>query len=275
MANIKWPPVLKEARDFVIDMTEAIGAPPTLRQVFYRLVSVQAIVNTESMYKTLSARTAEARDAGNFPDLSDLTRSIRVAPSWGSPQEIVQAAVESYRRDRTEGQPYTIYVGVEKHGMEAQLYTWFGHLGVPILALGGYASQTLAKQVQRDILQRGRPSVLLYAGDYDPTGKDIYRDFVKRVECFDYIGRVALSPAQVAHYNLPVNPAKPNDPRAKSFVEKYGELVQVELDALNPAELKRLYQEALDPYWDPAAYERILEIEAAERVQIWSISPRN
>jgi hypothetical protein len=31
-----------------------------------------------------------------------------------------------YRRDRTEGQEWSIYIGVEKRGMIEQLDSWFG-----------------------------------------------------------------------------------------------------------------------------------------------------
>ena len=112
-----------------------------------------------------------------------------------------------YRRDRTEGQESTIYLGVEKAGLSEQLDSWFGgELGVPIVALGGYASQSLTSAVRRDIATAGRPAVLIYAGDMDPTGEDIDRDFEARVGVFDEVVRVALDVDQVAGYQLPYNP---------------------------------------------------------------------
>jgi hypothetical protein len=77
---------------------------------------------------------------------------------------------------------------VEKSGLSEQLGAWFGDpLGVPIVALGGYASQTLADAVRRDIERSGRPAALIYAGDLDPTGLDVDRDFVHRVGVFDKV----------------------------------------------------------------------------------------
>jgi hypothetical protein len=46
------------------------------------------------------------------------------------------------------------------------------------------------------------------------------------------------------------------------------ELRQVELDALDPNDLRSLYQSALDEFWDTSAYQAALEREEAERAQL-------
>jgi hypothetical protein len=38
--------------------------------------------------------------------------------------------------------------------------------------------------------------------------------------------------------------------------------VQVELEALDPTDLRRLYEDALDPFWDTSAFEPALERSA-------------
>ena len=59
--------------------------------------------------------------------------------------------------------------------------------------------------------------------------------------------RVALSTDQVRDYRLPVNPGKVTDSRAAGFIERHGSLMQVELDALDPDDLRALYQAADRP----------------------------
>ena len=76
--------------------------------------------------------------------------------------------------------------------------------------------------------------MLIYAGDHDPSGEDIDRDFLERTDCFDEVVRVALTAEQVAAYGLPPQPGKATDSRAAGFVERHGRLVRVELDALDP-----------------------------------------
>ena len=58
---------------------------------------------------------------------------------------------------------------------------------------------------------------------------------------------------------------------ASGFIARYGELVQVELDALDPDDLQELYQEALDEFWDTSAYDHAVEQEQRERKVLRSI----
>jgi hypothetical protein len=162
---------------------------------------------------------------------------------------------------RTEGQDVSLYIGVEKAGMVIQLQSWFGDLGIPVLALGGYSSQTYVDDVAGDASSQDRPAVLLYAGDFDPSGEDIDRDFEERTGCWDKVIRVALSASQVIEYGLPPNPGKATDSRAARFIERHGELVQVELDALDPDDLRSLFQAAIDGYWDTSAFEAVMARE--------------
>lgn len=159
----------------------------------------------------------------------------------------------------------SVYLGVEKRGIVAQLEAWFSDLGLPVLSLGGYASQSFVDKVAADVEAQDRPAVLLYAGDYDPSGEDIDRDFIARAGCFDEVVRVALSAEQIVEHGLPPQPGKATDSRAAAFVAKHGTLVQVELDALPPDVLRDLYRQALAPSWDVSAYEAVLAEERAER----------
>jgi hypothetical protein len=53
-----------------------------------------------------------------------------------------------------------------------------------------------------------------------------------------------LTASQVCS-RLPVNPGKAADSQAVAFIRRHGALVQVELDALDPAELRGLGQAAI------------------------------
>ena len=195
----------------------------------------------------------------------DRTRQIERALSFDSPDAARDWLASIYRRDRTEGQEVSVYLGVEKAGLVEQLDGWFGALGIPILPLGGYASQTFIDEVAREVRTQGRPAVLIYAGDFDASGEDIERDFEARAACFDGTRRVALTAEQVASYDLPPMPGKESDSRASGFVARHGRLVQVELDALPPEVLRALYQAAIDYYWDTSAYRAVMERERDER----------
>jgi hypothetical protein len=118
-------------------------------------------------------------------------------------------------------------------------------------------------------------------GDHDASGDDIFRDLVERTDpaavlSDDYgtvtdtrlwqaVHRIALTKDQAR--DLPQNPGKDEDPRTEAFMDRhdYTENIQVELDALDPPELRRLYREAIDRYWDNDAYRAVLAREDEER----------
>ncbi len=264
MSRQGWSRIVNRAREIV----DGYDSLVTLRQLFYRLVAEMLLANTVSNYKQLSDRTAKARRAGEFPDLLDRGRTIHKDASWSSPAEILRAAASSYRRDRTEGQDFSLYLGVEKAGMIVQFEAWFAELGIPVLALGGYSSQSYVDTVAEHVARQARPAVLLYAGDFDPSGEDIDRDFVDRSACWDKVIRVALDAGQVEQYGLPPTPGKVSDSRAGAFVARHGRLVQVELDALEPSTLRGLYEAALADVWETSTYEMVLSREAAERLAL-------
>lgn len=244
----------------------------TLRQVFYRLVAAGLLPNTAPAYKWLSKWSSKVRRTGEFPELVDRTRSIHRYTSWASPDKALYRAWQTYRRDRTEGQEHAIYIGVEKATMVAQLMAWFTEpYGVPVLALGGYASQSYEQAVIQHVTDDGRPAVLLYAGDFDPSGEDIDRDFVERTDCFDEVVRVALLPEHTERFDLPEAMGKDDDSRSRSFEERHGRLVQVELEALDPDDLRALYQQAFDWFWNPSALEAVMGQERADRQALYDL----
>jgi len=245
-----WKEILKVA----ITIMDKYDTGVTLRQLFYRLVSIELIENTRSMYTSLSKKTATARREGWFPSFIDKTRQIESYQTFDSPGQAKKWLSRVYRRDRTEGQKYHIYLGVEKAGIVEQLKSWFGDYGISVIALKGYSSQTYVDDVTQDIKADGRPAILIYAGDFDPSGEDILRDFKKRCPVFDQVIPIALTQDQVIQYQLPEMMGKSTDKRAKGFIEKYGKLVQVELDALEPSVLKELYRNTLFGLFDMSTY---------------------
>jgi hypothetical protein len=121
--------------------------------------------------------------------------------------------------------------------------------------------------------------VLIFAGDHDPTGEDIDRDFAHRVGLFDKVIRVGLNADQVMEYALPFNPDPEvikkldDDPRAAKFEARHGYLEQYEVDALDPDVLQDLYRNAIDQSWDPDAYAAVMareEGDIAELRRMWA-----
>lgn len=257
--NLRWAPIVERAAEIV----RSYDTQVTLRQLYYRLISEGLIPNEQNKYNTLANRTAEARRDGCFPDLIDRGRKIHRAPSWDAPDDALTGVTRYYRRDRTEGQPYTVVLGVEKAGLVVQMESWFGQYGVPIVALGGYASTPYIADVMDYVNRYDRPAVFLYAGDLDATGVDIYRHFRERTPGrWHHAERIGLTVEQMERHNLVKMPGKPDDTRAEAFIAEYGELFQVELDALAPEDLRSVFDAEFARFWVMQAYDDIRAQEA-------------
>jgi hypothetical protein len=261
MSRLCWPPILERAAAIV----DAHDTMMTSRQGFYRLLAEQLIDNHLNRYNRLCRLSARWRREGRFPRLLDQARRIERPLSFTGPDDARRWLADVYRRDRTDGQPWSVYVGAEKATLLPQLRAWFDDRGIPVLALRGYSGQELVTDVRDDITVSGRPSVLVYAGDLDPSGADIDRDFVARVGRFDKVERVALSMDQVERFGLPPQLGKATDPRAADFVRRTGRLVQVELEALDPDDLRGLYEAVLADYRDDDAHAAVLAAEDDDR----------
>ncbi|MFI8888403.1 hypothetical protein [Streptomyces sp. NPDC053813] len=262
--RIRWPAVVDRAREIV----EGYEGGVTLRQVMYRLVSEGVLPHTPSMYRHLSSHLAQARREGCFPDLIDTLREVHVPPAWPDAAAFLREAVNWFALDRTEGQ-HSVYVAAEKDTLRQQLAGWLAHTGIPILVVRGFASQSYADIVRRRTARHGR-ATLLWCGDFDASGAEIERDWVRRTEdCWDEVHWVLLTYDQVRAYELPATEGKHGDPRWPAFADHYGfdlqHPVQWELEALEPAELQRLVLNAVDPYIDRDVLARQVAREEAQR----------
>jgi hypothetical protein len=273
--TLDWKPILDEAAAIV----ESYDIPITLRQLFYRLVAKGLIENLRRRYTYLSEQTARGRRDGTFPALIDRTRSIYRPLTWDSTGDALDWMARNYRRDRTEGQNVALYLGCEKDGQVALLDAWFGDLGIPILALGGYTSQSHIDEVVADLQRQGRPAVMLYVGDYDATGMHIPEKFRELTGWPGEFIQLALTPDQIDAYvpDEGIVANTKNDPRRKWFVANHGEEnrrrwgienPQVEMDALDPDVLHGLLEDAMERYLYRPVFEDVMQREAGERARL-------
>lgn len=268
MSRLNWEQILRRAAKIVAEYATVV----TLRQLHYRLVSAPELgyPNTTSAYKALSARTADGRRQGTFPPLADLTRSIVVPFGYASPREALEYLADGYQEIRTEGQLLIPAIVVEKATLVAQLKDWFGDpLGVPIFPLRGYSSESYERDVRDYLRRRNRSGCVhsaIYLGDFDPSGEDIERNARRYLgDCFESWTRIAITDAQIERYELPENPGKTTDSRAAGFEARHGRLVQVEIEALDPAELRALVADAVEANWDTSVFKDVMAREEEGR----------
>lgn len=84
---------------------------------------------------------------------------------------------------------------------------------------------------------------------------------------------IGLSMDQIKQYNLPPNPAKITDPRAKDYIRKYGQK-SWEVDALPPNRLTALVESALNELVDAKAFNSQIkkELEHKKQLKKWASS---
>ena len=245
--------IINSANGVLAAATEA-GYRFTLRRVFYALVSTNVIPNTERAYKNLSATLDKARWEGlmDVSGLDDLGRVSLMPSSWSTPGTAVEAVADQYRSDWWADADTLVEVWVEKAAVQGIVEPVAREYGVRFLACRGFSSLTaLAEAAGR---WRGRDVRLIYAGDHDPSGLDMDRDLSERLErlaeevlgvdCSIDFTRVALTPEQIDQYQLPPQPTKKADSRARGYSEDHSG--SWEVDALDAGTLAGLVRDAIE-----------------------------
>ena len=282
-AFIEWNPTKDVTKALlahavrVADEYMAEGYQLTLRQLYYQLVARDIIPNAQSWYKRLGDVVTKARMSGwlDWDAIVDRGRTPVMPSQWDSPTHILNVAADSYRTDRWQGQETYVEVWVEKDALMGILEPVCEREHVRALACRGYASATAiydsAKRLG-DAAERGQEPHVLYLGDHDPSGLDMTRDIRDRLSTmlayFDVqVDRLAPNMDQVIEHAPPPNPTKLSDSRAKRYIASYGD-DSWELDALDPATLTQVVDEAILNLRDAELWDAMLDEEEKERAQI-------
>ncbi len=257
----------------VINEYSRQGFSLTLRQVYYQMVARAIIPNSERSYKNLGNLISEARLAGliDWQAIEDRTRNLRANSHWSTPGSVIDSAAYSYHLDHWAGQENYVEVWVEKDALIGIVGQICRELDVSHFSCRGYVSQSEMWEAARRLRRRndnGQHIVLLHLGDHDPSGKDMSRDIVDRLQIFETYDvefhRLALNMDQIEEYGPPPNPAKLSDSRAAGYIEKYGR-ESWELDALEPQVISDIIREHVTKYRDESAYQAVKRREAREK----------
>ena len=258
--------------------------PLTIRQIFYRLVGAYDFDKTETAYGRLCHHMANARrakiipfhairddgtttyDLGHFDDEDGFLRHVR---------ELGQ----NYKRNKLAGQPMHMEVWAEAAGMLPQLYNVAEPYSIPVYSSGGFDSLTAKKRLSDRICGKGKPTVILHLGDYDPSGESIFNSVAEDVAAFVEADRpwatvnvrfvrVALTRDQVLEHRLPTAPAKATDSRSKSW-----EGGTCQLEALPPDVIASILRSAIIDHLDIDKLNIDRGLEEIERRQIAGALP--
>lgn len=246
----------------------------TLRQLYYQLVSRDIIPNNVKEYAKLSILLTKGRMAGivDWSAIEDRGRSPKIPFYINGVQEALDVIANQYMIDRQEGQENYIEVWVEKDALSNVFARVTEPYHVRLMVNKGYSSSSAmyeaAKRFKTAYRRNGQRGILLYFGDHDASGKDMVRDVKERLEEMEVQGLLVYNPAltmaQVNQYNPPENPAKQTDPRAKWYIEKYGDS-SWELDALPPPALMKIVRDNVVKWMDLELFKEMRIKEANQK----------
>ena len=263
-------------RDAVLRHIAEVDGRMTIRHLFYRLATEKIIDKSEVAYGNLCRHLSVWRKAGSVPFSAfvDSTRWYYGSTGHDSLEDALVDCANTYRKNYWRNSGLRIEVWCEKDTIASLLTEAAAPYGVQVFVCRGFASLSslydAAEQFKR-LARAGYETHILYFGDRDPSGVLVDQNIGRAMrETFGVevnLRRVAVTEAQISGYNLPTRPTKAKSSHMKSFV---GE--SVEIDAMHPADIKNLVQEALEDFMDPAALQSMKVAEESERQHLYSIA---
>jgi hypothetical protein len=267
---------MAELLDAIQTILDAEEFAITVRHLFYRLVTLGVIPKTESAYKALVHHLSNWRRNGEIPwdAFADSTRWHIRKPVFDGVEDALQRTRETYRRDLWSTQRHYCELWLEKDAIASIVADTANDFGVPVFVCRGFASLSSlygAAQTFKEMAGNGKRVTIFHLGDYDPSGHAaadaIERTLTDDFGCDLYFDRLAVLPGQITRLNLPTRPTKESDSRARNW----SGAECVELDAMKPADMRELVEDAITDLIDPHEWRQLQQIEKAERESLAKI----
>ena len=196
----------------------------------------------------------------NFDDVVELPDADDLMPSVG---------LSGFTAD----QPYHVVLVGEKSSLRPVLGDVARRYDADLYLPTGEISDTQAYLMAQSAVDDGRPMVVFYFADCDPSGWQMSTSLFRKLQAFQssvfpdldaQIHRVGLTPSQVREYGLPSTPLKATEKRATAWTAAMG-VEQTEIDALaalQPDLLRRIATDAIGRFYDTTLSRRV---SAAQR----------
>lgn len=278
--------VIQQANEILEDYTGQ-GYVLTLRQLYYQFVARDLLPNLQKSYKRLGKIVNDARVAGliDWDYLEDRTRNLQRMSHWNDPGHVIESAAGGYHIDKWEGQTYRPEVWIEKDALAGIIQGPCRENDVPYFSVRGYNSQSEMHGAAMRLMrwrQDGQTPVIIHLGDHDPSGIDMTRDIIDRMEMFTgslasnqgiEVRRIGLNIEQVRQYSPPPNFAKTTDARSEGYIAQFG-TESWELDALEPRVLEDLVTDEINSLRDDDPWNDLVAKEDTHRKLLTQVSDR-
>jgi hypothetical protein len=210
-------------RDTLIEIVDA-GRPMTVRQVFYQATVRDLVEKAESGYRTIQYDLTMMRRAGDLPYdwLADNTRWQRKPNTFDSVEQALLDTAKFYRKSLWADADSYVEIWLEKDALSGVVYPVTDMYDVPLMVARGYASLSFLYSAAEAINDLEVPAYIYHLGDFDPSGvhagdkiEETLRKMAPDAEIF--FEHIAVTPAQIAEWDLPTRPTKKSDFPVEEF----------------------------------------------------------
>jgi hypothetical protein len=244
--------------------------PMTVRQVFYQATVRGFIDKTDAGYTKVQTDLVQMRRSGALPYdwLADNTRWQRKPRTFDGVEEALTHTARFYRKDLWASADYYVEVWLEKDALAGVVMPVTSSYDVPLMVERGYASLSFLHSAADYIRRLDVPTYIYHLGDFDPSGvnaaekiEQTLREMAPNSDI--HFERMAVRPWQIEEWELPTRPTKQSDTRSKTFGD-----VSVELDAIDPGQLRRLVTDAIERHLPKHQLNILKAAEESERAII-------
>jgi hypothetical protein len=256
--------------------------PCSCRQVYYLGIGrlwEKDTGGSRNVYNEVVRNLGLMRESGLIPWdwITDATRYRRIPTMYDSVEDALARTAESYRRDLWALQPRRVEVWAESDSISGVVDQVTRALGVGLFSCRGQASKTFAQSSADEYGRIGKPVVILYVGDHDPSGIAIHRSLRERLERYNDgavpldFRRIAVTPDDVRTGALTSHAVNAEDNNLRRFAEycrTHGLYpgVAVEVEAIPPPALRERLKAALYDLVDNAeTWNATIAAEESER----------
>jgi hypothetical protein len=261
--------------ELIIEVVEQ-DYPVSLRGVYYRVVSAGGVDKTEHACRAVGRRLLELRRHGDIPydRITDGTRWVVRPRSYDDLADALTDTAYLYRRNQWRNQAVEVHIFTEKDAITGVIERVTEEWNVPLGVLRGYCSETFAYTMAQAIVAARKPVYVYQLGDHDPSGVGAWQDFQRKVTEFAPYAevtfqRLAVTPAQIALYQLPTRPTNKTDTRSRGWVGG-----SVEVDAIPAPTLRNIVSDAIEQHIDPEQLAQIEMFEQSERSILYELAGR-
>ena len=258
---------LAEIDAAIYEIAEA-EEPVTVRGLFYRVMSRGLVPKSEQGYSVVQRRALKMRRADELPYswITDGSRLRWKPDTWHSAAGALMVTAANYRRALWDDQGVHVEIWSEKDAIRGVIYPVTAQYDVPLMIARGFSSDTFLYETAEAINDEGKPAIIYHLGDHDPSGVAAWHDIQRKLREFVDGGidlmfeRIAVTPFQIEHMDLPTRPTKQSDTRAAKFVGD-----SVEVDAIPSSTLRQLVTDAIERQINPEALRLTKIAEQSEK----------